>query len=90
MTQMDCKLKKEDGNVCGVRIDYNPDTKKATNMDGSQHLHTKKKFFTSKKAMPIETELEVMAKVTGLDERLSKVESIVEALIANKQGSEVQ
>jgi len=90
MTQMNCKLKNSDGSVCGIPIDYNPDTKKATSLDGSPHLHERKKFFTSKKAMPIETELEVMAKVTGLEERLSKVESIVEALVANKQGSEVQ
>ena len=86
MANMNCKLKKDDGSVCGVQIDYNPDAKKATNMDGSPHLHAKKKFFTSKQAMPIETELELQAKVTGLEERIDKLETAVKALVAEVEG----
>jgi len=66
---MNCKLKKPDGEECGVLIDYNPDTKTATNAsDGSDHsaLHPKKKNFTSGKAKPIEAELELLAKFSNL------------------------
>jgi hypothetical protein len=90
MTQMDCKLKKEDGSVCGVRIDYNPDTKKAFNLDNSPHLHAKKKFFTSKKAVPIETELELLGRITTIEEQVAKLDTAVQAIVAQlKLGEEV-
>ena len=86
---MNCK-------ACNKEIDYVKERQPRAYNFGTTEKHIcegfgqKPKTWTSKKAMPIETELEVMAKVTGLEERLSKVESIVEALVANKQGSEVQ
>ena len=85
---MKCKLKMPDGSDCGVQIDYDPDTKTAKNMDGSAHSHPKKKFWANKKAIPIETELEIVARIATLEETVSKQGEAIKALVLQLKGQE--
>ena len=81
MTRMNCKLKNQDGSICGQQIDYNPDTKTAKNLDGTDHKHAKKKEFTNKEYKGIDGELQLLGKISNLEatignqnERLNKLE----------------
>ena len=81
MTRMNCIIKKPDGTECGVEIDYDRSTKKAKNLDGTDHFHPKKKNFSSGKARPIESDLELLGKISSVEARLDTLEQAVKALV---------
>ena len=73
---------------CDVgEIEYDRDTKKAYNLDGSDHIHPKKegkRNFTTKAAQPIEGELILLGKISTeqsrndtQDEKIAKLEDEV-------------
>jgi hypothetical protein len=89
MVKMECKS-------CSKEIDYVKERQPRAFNFGTTEKHVcegfgqKPKTWTSKKAMPIETELEVMAKVATLEEQVAKLDTAVQAIVAQlKLGEEV-
>ena len=89
-------------NYCDVgEIEYDRDTKKAYNLDGSDHIHPKKptgekKNFTKKEAIPIEFQLEISAKVAVLEDAQKETDKLVKELmkavaqISNQRASDLK
>jgi hypothetical protein len=86
MTKMNCK-------ACNQEIDYVKERQPRAVNFGTDVKHVcegfgQKKSFTAKKAMPIEGELELLGKISGLEVRIDKLETAVKALVATIQGRE--
>ena len=82
--KMNCKS-------CSQEIDYVKERQPRAVNFGTDQKHVcegfgQKKSFTSKKAIPIETELEFNASIKGLEERVDKLETALKALVAQVQG----
>ena len=73
-------------NYCDVgEIEYDRDTKKAYNLDGSDHIHPKKeggtkKNFTKKEAQPIEGELILLGKISNVEASVGNLKETVSKL----------
>lgn len=80
---MNCKLKKPDGQVCGIEIDYDPNTKTAKNVDGSPHTHEKKKSWVKNEYKQLDSELHLLGKISAVE---SDVDTLKEKIAKLEQG----